>query len=142
MTLTFPSLVVTTCSARFSTKKFNVLPIERVATSYYFHTQRQLAGFHDPGRIVWTLNMCPVHRALSAKVRLRSQVSPRLFVVGNVAMGCSEGQRGLRRRSTAAEIVGSNPTGGMSVCHECCVSSGRVLCVGLITRPEKWCVVV
>jgi len=34
----------------------------------------------------------------------------------------------------------------MSVCVECCVLSGRGLCDGLITRPEKsyrlWCVVV
>jgi hypothetical protein len=43
-----------------------------------------------------------------------------------------------------AEIAGSNPTGGMNVCCECCVMSGRGLCVGLITLPEKsyrvWCV--
>ena len=36
-----------------------------------------------------------------------------------------------------AEIVGSNPTGGMDVCCECCVLSGRGLCDELITRPEK-----
>jgi len=34
----------------------------------------------------------------------------------------------------------------MSVCCECCVLSGRGLCVGLIIRPEEsyrlWCVVV
>jgi hypothetical protein len=36
-----------------------------------------------------------------------------------------------------AEIVGSNPTGGMDVCCECCVLSGRGLCDGLITRPEE-----
>jgi hypothetical protein len=46
-----------------------------------------------------------------------------------------------------AEIVGSNPTGGMDVCLcECCVLSGRGLCYELITRPEEsyrlWCVVV
>jgi len=49
-----------------------------------------------------------------------------------------------------AEIVGSNPTGGMdvclSVCCECCVLSGRGLCDDLITRPDEsyrlWCVVV
>ena len=44
-----------------------------------------------------------------------------------------------------AGIVGSNPARGMeSVSCECCVFSGRGLCVGLITRPEKsyrvWCV--
>ena len=44
------------------------------------------------------------------------------------------------------EIVGSNPTGGMEVCREFCVLSGRGLCDGLITRPEEsyrpWRVVV
>ena len=44
------------------------------------------------------------------------------------------------------EIVGSNPTGGMNVCFECCVLSGIGLCDELITRPEEsqglWCVVV
>ena len=32
------------------------------------------------------------------------------------------------------QIVGSNPTGGMDVCCECCVLSGRGLCDELITR--------
>jgi hypothetical protein len=45
-----------------------------------------------------------------------------------------------------AEIVGSNPTGGMDVCCECCVLWGRGLCDELITHPEEsyrlWCVVV
>ena len=74
----------------------------------------------------------------------------------------SQWPRGLRRRSTTAlplarspagplarsvaEIVGSNNTGGMDVCCECCVLSGRGLCDGLITRPEEsyrlWRVVV
>ena len=44
-----------------------------------------------------------------------------------------------------AEVVGSNPTGGMDVCCECCVLPGRILCDGLITRPEEsyrlWCVI-
>ena len=43
-----------------------------------------------------------------------------------------------------AGIVGPNPTGGMDVCRECCVS-GRGLCDELITRTEEscrlWCVV-
>jgi hypothetical protein len=45
-----------------------------------------------------------------------------------------------------AEIVGSNPTGGMDVCRACCVLSGRGVCDELITCPEEsyrlWCVVV
>ena len=59
---------------------------------------------------------------------------------------------GLRRGSSAcrlqspAETMGSNPTGGMDVCRECCVLSSRGLCDELITRPEEtyrlWCVVV
>jgi hypothetical protein len=43
-----------------------------------------------------------------------------------------------------AEIVGLNPAGGMDVCCECCVLSGRGLCDELNTRPEEsyrvWCV--
>ena len=35
------------------------------------------------------------------------------------------------------QTVGSNPAGGVDVCHECCVLSGRGLCVGLITHPEE-----
>ena len=36
-----------------------------------------------------------------------------------------------------AEIIGSNPTGCMDVCCECCVLSDRGLCDVLITRPEE-----
>ena len=58
--------------------------------------------------------------------------------------------RCLRRRSAAARPlrlwVRTPPGSWMSVCCECCVLSGRVLCEELITRPEEsyrlWCVVV
>jgi hypothetical protein len=44
-----------------------------------------------------------------------------------------------------AGIVGSSPTGGMDVCYEFCVLSGRGLCDEVIIRPEEsyqlWCVV-
>src|SRR5215475_714854 len=53
---------------------------------------------------------------------------------------------GERPGRSPAEIVGSNPTGGMDVCCECRVLSGRGLCDELITRPEEayrlCCVVV
>jgi hypothetical protein len=50
--------------------------------------------------------------------------------------------------SKAARLLGLRvripPGAGMSVSCECCVLSGRGLCVGLITRPEEsyrlWCV--
>ena len=35
--------------------------------------------------------------------------------------------------------MGSNPTGGMDVCRECCMLSGRGLCDELITHPEVSC---
>jgi len=42
-------------------------------------------------------------------------------------------------------IAGANPAGGMNVCYECCVLSGRGLCIGLITLRDEsyrvWCVV-
>ena len=34
-----------------------------------------------------------------------------------------------------AGIAGLKPAGGMDVCRECCVLSGRCLCVRLITHP-------
>jgi len=53
--------------------------------------------------------------------------------------------RAVQGRSPA-ETVGSNSTGGMDVCRECCVLSDRGLCDELITRTEEshllWCVVV
>ena len=49
--------------------------------------------------------------------------------------------RGLRRESVAARFLGLRvripPRTRMSVSCECCMLSGRGLCVGLITRPEK-----
>jgi hypothetical protein len=67
-------------------------------------------------------------------------------------MGRSQWPHGLRRRSAAAcllrlyEYVRILPVAWRSLFCECCVLSGRVLCVGLITRPEDsyrlWCVVV
>jgi len=53
----------------------------------------------------------------------------------------SQWPRGLRRRSAAARLlrlrVRIPPGMWMSVYCECCVSSGRDLCVGLITSPEE-----
>ena len=62
----------------------------------------------------------------------------------------SQWPRGLRRRSSAARLlrllVRIPPRAWMFVCCVCCVLSGRGLCDGLITRPEKsyrlWRVVV
>jgi len=53
--------------------------------------------------------------------------------------------KALASGRSLAGIVGSNPAGGWkSVSRECCMLSGRGLCVGLITRPEQsyrvWCV--
>ena len=49
-------------------------------------------------------------------------------------------------RRNPAKIAVSNPAGGMDVCYERCVFSGRGLCYELIARPEEsyrmWCLVV
>jgi len=65
-----------------------------------------------------------VHFSVPLSENRRSQWPP----ARSVALVCG--------RSTA-EIVGSNPTGGMDVCCECCVLSVRGLCDGPITRPEE-----
>jgi len=60
----------------------------------------------------------------------------------------SQSPRGLMRGSTATHFLGLRiripPGAWMSVYCECCLLSGRGLCVGLITRPEEshrlWCV--
>ena len=62
----------------------------------------------------------------------------------------SQWPHGLRRRSTAARLLGLwvriPPGAWMFVCCECFMLSGRGLCDELITRPEEsyrlWCVVV
>ena len=62
--------------------------------------------------------------------------------------GRSQWPCGLRRGSAVARLLGLwvriPPEAWMSVSCECCVLSGRGLCVGLITCPEEsyrvWCV--
>jgi hypothetical protein len=61
----------------------------------------------------------------------------------------SQWPRGLRRGSAAARLLGlwvRILPGGVDVCCECCVLSGRGLCDELISRLEEsyrmWCVVV
>jgi hypothetical protein len=39
--------------------------------------------------------------------------------------------------SSLCGIAGSNPAGGVDVCREGCVVSGRGLCYGLITRSKE-----
>ena len=59
----------------------------------------------------------------------------------------SQWPRGLRRGFGAARLLGLRvriPRAWTYVCCECCLLSGRGLCVGLITCPEElyrvWCV--
>ena len=51
-----------------------------------------------------------------------------LHIIG--CNSCSQWQCGLRCGSG-----GHSPAGGMDVCRECCVLSGRCFCVRLITHP-------
>jgi hypothetical protein len=71
-----------------------------------------------------------------------------LFTGINLFNSPSQWPRDLRRGSAAVRLLRSRvrvPPGALiSVSFECCVLSGRGLCVGLITRPEEsyrvWCV--
>jgi len=110
---------------------------------YYCHrvsTQSQLTNiYHIISWLRAPTNLLP--REFKGQIKLRRAI------YGNCR---SQWPRGLRRRSTAARLLGLwvriSPRAWMSVCVECCVLSGRGLCDGLITRPEKpyrlWCVVV
>jgi hypothetical protein len=59
----------------------------------------------------------------------------------NIVLCRSQWPRGLRRGSAAVRLRGLwariPPGAWMSVSCECCVLSGRGLCVGLITRTEE-----
>jgi hypothetical protein len=71
------------------------------------------------------------------------------LLYGNMTV-CSRSQwpRGLRRESVTFRFLGLRvqipPKAWMSLYCECCVLSGKGLCSGLITCPEKsyrvWCV--
>jgi hypothetical protein len=114
----------------------------------------------------WALAVCI--RYIISNLTTRHQLR-RMFIVNNLGLSWENNQRqwmlmtrlcpfestkpGLgAARSKAwvcgrslAGTVGSNPAGSwISVTCECCVLSGRGLCVWLITRPEEsyrvWCV--
>jgi hypothetical protein len=64
------------------------------------------------------------------------------YIVRTVFERRSQWPRGLRRRSSAARLLGLwiriPPGVWMSVCCDCCIFSGRDLCDGLITRVEEF----
>jgi len=45
---------------------------------------------------------------------------------------------GIAASGLVGFLVGIPTGGGISVYYECCVSSGRDVCIGLITSPD-WC---
>jgi hypothetical protein len=70
------------------------------------------------------------------------------YQIASVVEGRSQWSHGLRRSSAAVRLLRlwfRIQPGGMNVCCDCCVFSGRGLCDELITRPEescrRWCVV-
>jgi len=70
-----------------------------------------------------------------------SFLSADVLTQGTYTVCRSQWPRGLRRGCAAASF---QPGTWKSVCCVCCVSSGRGLCYGPITRPEEsyrvWCV--
>jgi len=76
-------------------------------------------------------------------VQFTPYILPKYFNKNILTNYCRNAPVPVAARSKAS---GSNPTGGMFVCCECCVLSGRGLFDKLITHPEEshrlWCVVV
>jgi hypothetical protein len=110
-------------------------PEERVLTSY------QLPDLLDLRFLCWWCRRSPLrpYRLLNIARYMSIIIAIR---------GRSQWPRGLKRRSAAFCFLGFRvripPGAWMSVSYECCVLSGRGLCVGLITRPKEsyqlWCV--
>jgi hypothetical protein len=78
--------------------------------------------------LVWLVAMRTVSSSYSAYFVQLIILTPNSVSTWSKAWVC--------RRSLAG-IVGSNAAGGMVVCCECCVLSGRVICDELIPRPEE-----
>ena len=99
-------------------------------------------------RILLYLLFVKLHCVSKSRRFNHLKTTRRLIYLKN-QFGRSQWPCGLRRRSVAARLlrlwVRIPPGTWMFVC-ECCVFSGRDLCVELITRPEEsyrlWCVVV
>jgi len=78
---------------------------------------------------------------------INSQLGTHMHLIGITVYSQTRWPRRLSR-SAAARLLGLRvripPRAWMSVSYECCVSSSRKLCDGLITRPEMsyrvWCV--
>jgi hypothetical protein len=86
----------------------------------------------------------PENRAETAMTLLRI-LNDFAFVLTALPVPVAARSTGYVCGRSPAEIVSSNPTGGLYVC-KCCVLLGRGLCDELITLPEEsyrlWCVVV
>jgi len=76
-------------------------------------------------------------RAARAASETSSFVRP-YIQSGNVQYLAVRSKAGFCGRSLAGIAVSSYAGVWMFVCCECCVLSGRGLCIGLITRPEEY----
>jgi hypothetical protein len=94
-----------------------------------------------------------IHQAIDHRSQqqfLVSTDSEYPYLVKRLSFCRSRWLRGLSRGFAAARLLGLRvrkkipPGAWMSVSCECCLFSGRGLCVGLIARPEEsyrvWCV--
>ena len=97
----------------------------------------------------FALSYAADEQTFRAIVQWRSETSTELnFESTKYKKSRSQWPRGLRRGSATPRLLGlwvRIPPGiWIAVCCECCVLSGRGLCDGPITRPEKsyrvWCV--
>ena len=122
--------------------QFVLLCVARGLATGRFHSRGVLPHFRKQiGRcIIWEVVRCLL---LVSNPSVTSGMHVQL-------LGRFHWPRGLRRGSAPARLlrlwVRILPGAWISVSCECCVLSGRGLCVGMITRPEEscrvWCVSV
>ena len=106
--------------------------------------------FHSPtiSSIINLATESNLNKTLPSPLTITLSRSTSTHYSTTVVLGLSRWPLFLRRGSAAARLLGLwvriPPGASMPVSCECCVLSGRGLCVGLITRPEEsyrlWCV--
>jgi len=134
-------------NAKYPRFLHHVLPSHVLLTRNAMSSQKWLVTSRR--NVTFFITLCILSQQTSPKpARLRG-IKQHYTKSNSTFFRCrSQWPRGLRQvcRFLPTQIVGSNPTGSMDVCCECCVLSGGGLCDELITHLEesyrRWCVVV
>ena len=125
------------CSAIRNNNKPNITQKDQRLKQRRYYILPTVTKMCSPNNILYTTQEHYFNQIFSAFSGIKYAIKPVPVAARSKAQVCGRSPVG---------IVGSNPTGGMGVCRECCVLSGRGLCDKLINRPDEsyrlWCVVV